>query len=163
MRLLGLFILFLGVASPPMSALTSSAAGGVPEWVRGIYIGSSPAPLLLPAGAARVTAQHLARQHQQGRVLVGSGQSMAPLYQAGTLMVVYPADFDSLQRGQTVVYRNAARQLVAHVLVAKARDGWRATGLNNGRPDRDGVRADNLVGVVIAAIQPAEDTVLAQH
>lgn len=154
MRLVGLLILTLGLGAMSLAATSLPS----PTWVRGIYIGSSPTPVMLPASTARSTAQNLARAHERGRVLVGSGHSMAPLYQAGTLMVVHPVGYDELQRGQTVVYRTANRQLVAHVLIAKARDGWRTAGLNNSRADRGGVRADNLVGVVVAAVFPADDT-----
>ena len=48
----------------------------------------------------------------------------------------------------------AARKIVAHVLVAKVRDGWRVAGLNNRDHDMEPVSAANLVGVVIAAFQP---------
>ena len=50
--------------------------------------------------------------------------------------------------------RLEARKVVAHVLVAKVRDGWRVAGLNNRSHDMEPVLAENLVGVVIAAFQP---------
>lgn len=87
-------------------------------------------------------------------VLVGSGRSMQPLYVAGTILVLQQFPFELLERGQTVLYRNHAQKVVAHVLVAKARDGWRAAGLNNGDHDREPVRPENLVGVVVGAFQP---------
>ena len=87
-------------------------------------------------------------------VLVGSGKSMQPLYAAGTILVLQRCAYDKLQSGQTALYRNKAGKVVAHVLITRARDGWRATGLNNRSHDMEPVVADNLVGIVIAAFQP---------
>lgn len=136
-------------------------SSNTPAWNRGIYIEPSPVPVLLSVATTHDTARHLARRQAEGRVLRGAGESTSPLYKPGTLMVIHPVRYEEPQRGQAVVYRNQARQLVAHVLVAKTRDGWRVTGLNNARPDRGGVRGDNLVGVVVAAIQPTANTPLA--
>ncbi|MFZ5495928.1 MAG: hypothetical protein ACOZE5_11420 [Verrucomicrobiota bacterium] len=87
-------------------------------------------------------------------VLVGTGRSMQPLYRPGTILVLRQLAFTDLKRGQTALYRSKDRHVVAHVLVAKARDGWRARGLNNRIHDMEPVQADNLVGVVVAAFQP---------
>ena len=53
-----------------------------------------------------------------------------------------------------MLYRNRQQRVVAHVLVARGRDGWRVQGLNNPTHDMEPIRAENLVGVVIAAYQP---------
>ena len=79
---------------------------------------------------------------------------MEPLYASGTIMVVARKKFEELRRGQTILYRNRANVTVAHVLVAKCADGWRVAGLNNRVHDNDGVRPENLLGVVVAAITP---------
>lgn len=80
---------------------------------------------------------------------------MEPLYTSGTLLVIEPVPYASLQRGATVLYRNKAGLPVTHLLVARARDGWRATGLNNRRADAEPVNVDNFIGVVTAAVTPA--------
>ena len=88
-------------------------------------------------------------------VLMGSGRSMQPLYAPGTILVLRQLAYHELKRGQTVLYRSKANKIVAHVLVAKVRDGWRVRGLNNSTQDMEPVHADNLVGVVMAAFEPA--------
>jgi hypothetical protein len=62
--------------------------------------------------------------------------------------------YAQLERGQTAFYRNQTGQVVAHVLITKARDGWRVAGLNNRIHDMEPVGADNLLGVVIGAFRP---------
>jgi len=51
---------------------------------------------------------------------------MQPLYAPGTILVMQLCPYEKLERGQTALYRQQAQQgRRAHVLVAKARDGWR--------------------------------------
>lgn len=123
-------------------------------WIHGIYTGESPRPVALAESVAWQEASCLAEETAGAFVLVGSGQSMQPLYQPGTILVLRQLAFDELKRGQTVLYRSKENKVVAHVLVAKARDGWRARGLNNRIHDMEPVCADNLVGVVVAAYRP---------
>ncbi len=138
-----------------LAAGPACAAGELNHpWIRGIYAGKSPRPVVLPSTAAWRQAHDLARRTADAIVLVGSGASMQPLYQPGTILVVQSTTYEKLERGQTAFYRNQAGQVVAHVLITKARDGWRAAGLNNRSHDMEPVVADNLLGVVIAAFQP---------
>jgi hypothetical protein len=138
--------------------LSAGHAGAAQEtddaWIRGIFTGKSPRAVTLAEGDAWQRASTVAERTPDSFVLVGSGRSMQPLYAAGTILVLQQFPYELLERGQTVLYRNQARKIVAHVLVAKARDGWRVAGLNNGRHDMEPVSAANLVGVVIAAFQP---------
>ena len=127
-------------------------------WIRGVFTGKSPRPVVLVETDAWQRASLVAAKAPYAFVLVGSGQSMLPLYTPGTIMVLQRYPFELLERGQTVLYRNHEQKVVAHVLVAKARDGWRVAGLNNRRQDMEPVSADNLVGVVIAAFQPLPGT-----
>jgi signal peptidase I len=124
-------------------------------WIRGTFTGRSPRPQLLPESEAWRAAAEVASQHRGTFVLVGQGRSMQPLYPAGTILVLRRAPYPELQAGQTVLYRSRDNHAVAHVLVAKVRDGWRARGLNNDRPDSEPVQEQNLVGVVVAAFSPA--------
>jgi signal peptidase I len=126
------------------------------QWIHGIYTGESPRPVVLAERDAWQQASGLAEATSNAFVLVGSGQSMQPLYQPGTILVLRQLSFNELKRGQTVLYRSRENKVVAHVLVAKARDGWRARGLNNRIHDMEPVCAENLVGVVVAAYRPVE-------
>ena len=83
----------------------------------------------------------------------GQGNSMLPLYCSGTLLVIKPIAFDQLTRGMSVVF-SRDQKFITHVLVAKVKDGWRTTGLNNRRQDFVKVNADNIRGVVVAAFTP---------
>jgi hypothetical protein len=123
-------------------------------WIRGVFTGRSPRAVSLPETVAWQQAGTLAERAPNSFVLVGSGQSMQPLYTPGTILVLQQFPYELLEPGQTVLYRNHARKIVAHVLVTRAQDGWRVAGLNNRRHDMEPVLPDNLVGVVIAAFQP---------
>lgn len=123
-------------------------------WIRGIFTGKSPRVVALAETEAWQRASTMAEHAPNSFVLVGSGRSMQPLYAPGTILVLQQFPFELLERGMTVLYRNQASQVVAHVLVARARDGWRTAGLNNSRHDMEAVSAANLVGVVIGAFQP---------
>jgi hypothetical protein len=123
-------------------------------WVRGIFTGKSPRPVTVGSTEAWQNAQALAAQIPGAFVLVGGGSSMQPLYQPGTILVLQPRAYENLERGQTALYRNQAGKVVAHVLITKARDGWRVAGLNNRIHDMEPVVATNLVAVVIAAFRP---------
>ena len=138
--------------------LGAGLMGGTPEtddpWIRGVFTGKSPRAVALDETNAWQHASVVAEHAPNSFVLVGSGQSMQPLYAPGTILVLQRFPFELLERGQTVLYRNQANKVVAHVLVAKTHDGWRVAGLNNRGHDMEPVREANLVGVVIAAFQP---------
>lgn len=137
------------------SGLVGSARESDDPWIRGVFTGRSPRPVAAPETEAWQRASTLADHTSRTFMLVGSGKSMQPLYAPGTILVLQQCAYDSLQPGQTALYRNHAGKVVAHVLVTKARDGWRATGLNNRIHDMEPVLAKNLVGIVIAAFQPS--------
>lgn len=142
----------LGIAT---LVATGAAASDTDEnWIRGIFTGESPRPVLTSEPEAWQQANQVAGQTPGALVLVGSGQSMHPLYTTGTILVLQQLPFTQLKRGQTVLYRSKESKIVAHVLVARARDGWRARGLNNRIHDMEPVQSDNLVGVVVAAFKP---------
>ena len=146
--------------------LCTGLMGGTREtddpWIRGVFTGKSPRPVTLAETEAWQRASVVAERAPYAFVLVGSGQSMQPLYHPGTIMVLQRFPFELLERGQTVLYRNHEHKIVAHVLVAKTHDGWRVAGLNNSHQDMEPVLAENLVGVVIAAFQPVPEPVRTQ-
>jgi len=136
------------------AGLTGAAGEPDAPWIRGIFTGRSPRAVALTETEAWRRASTAAERTPDSFVLVGSGRSMQPLYAPGTILVLQQFPYELLERGQTVLYRNQARKIVAHVLVAKARDGWRVAGLNNCDHDMELVSAGNIVGVVIAAFAP---------
>jgi len=154
--ILSIFLVLGGAAS----AATGGSETKPRKWVRGIYVAETPLAETLPRSLAWSRANNMAQQHG-GIALEGQGGSMEPLYAPGTILVVAPADFETLARGQTVVYLSKRRTQVAHVLVAKCPDGWRVAGLGNRTYDDEGVREDNLMGVVVAAYAPVEDRIVA--
>lgn len=140
------------------SGLVGSARETDDPWIRGVFTGRSPRPVAAPDTEAWQRAGALAEQLPGVFVLVGSGESMQPLYAPGTILVMQRCAYDKLLPGQTALYRNLVGKVVAHVLVTRARDGWRATGLNNLIHDMEPVVAENFVGVVIAAFQPSRSS-----
>lgn len=132
-------------------AALSSRGAPAGQYVAGHYVAASPRPELRAAGEAARLARQVAAAHPGAFVVRGRGESMHPLYPSGTLLVVQPRPYETLQRGMTVMFRSRANHTVAHVLVAHTADGWRTSGLNNRRHDYLQVNADNIAGVVVAA------------
>ncbi len=130
-------------------------------WIRGIFTGGSPRPVSVAASEAWSRARAMAAESGDALVLLGTGRSMQPLYPSGTILVLKQVAYHRLQRGQTALYRSKADRAVVHVLVAKARDGWRAKGLSNSIHDMEPVVAGNLLGVVVAAFVPQKPVALA--
>ena len=93
--------------------------------------------------------------------LVGSGDSMLPLYQDHTVVVTKKIALADLKAGMTAVFLGDSGHPVAHVLVARTSDGWVAQGVGNAAPDATLVSADNLMGVVIKAYEPSSSPMVA--
>lgn len=124
------------------------------DWIRGVFTGHSPRPEIVAESEAWQRAEQIVSTMPDAFTLVGGGRSMQPLYPSGTILVLRAVDFTALRPGQTALYRNGAQRAVAHVLIAKCRDGWRVRGLNNATFDPEAVVADNLLGIVVAAFTP---------
>lgn len=89
----------------------------------------------------------------EGRLeVIGSGDSMRPMYGENTILVISRIKFEELQPGMTIAYTNEREHRVVHQLLAKDRLGWRVQGLNNEVEDRERVTRDNLIGVVYASL-----------
>lgn len=151
-RLGWIFLWALAAVPPGRAAETDD------PWIHGIYTGKSPRPVPLAEPAAWQRAHEIAGRTPGAFVLVGTGESMQPLYRPGAILVLQQIPYAKLERGQTAIYRNQACCTVAHILVVKARDGWRVTGLNTPWHDMEPVRPGNLIGVVIAAFQPVGES-----
>ena len=130
-------------------------------YIAGNYV-LSPAAQFAAPSTARLKAYQAATTIPGAYVVEGRGRSMQPLYQSGTLLVVQPMPFEKLTRGMSVVFRSRNRS-ITHVLVAKTKDGWRTTGLNNRCHDYVPVNSENIRGVVVAAFTPVSGTVVAMR
>lgn len=132
-------------------------------WVAGCAGPAARTTPELPApGTARREVWHdaeLLAAIEPGRdVLFGAGDSMAPVYGDGTVLVIRPVAFEDLREGMTVVYLNSDGRRVAHRLVRREQEGWRAQGLNNREPDPELVTMENLVGQLYASLaRPVDD------
>ncbi len=83
--------------------------------------------------------------------LMGTGESMRPIYGDNTVLVIAKIDYNDLKAGMQVAYVTLAGMRVLHVLVEKDARGWRVQGLNNEGVDRERVTSANLIGVVYAS------------
>ncbi len=116
----------------------------------------SPKPdLVSPRDAWRLAEMYVA-SHPGSEVVVGSGDSMLPLYRDRTVLVVQPVATSQLRRGMTVVFIGDRGRPVAHVLIERTARGWRAIGLGNREADNTRVRYGNLIGLVVKAYAPAK-------
>jgi hypothetical protein len=89
----------------------------------------------------------------EGRLeVVGSGDSMRPVYGDNTILVISRIAFESLQPGMTIAYTNGRGHRVVHQLLEADRLGWRIQGLNNEVEDRERVTRENIIGVVYASL-----------
>lgn len=122
-----------------------------------------PAPKPVPAtDVGRVQAWNDAekiasRDRDRDRVtVIGSGDSMRPVYGESTVLVLTKIDYDYLKTGMQVAYLNEAGRRVVHVLLKPDARGWRVQGLNNAEMDRERVTRYNLIGVVYASFATDE-------
>ena len=118
----------------------------------------APAPKPKPAPATDVGRVEAWRDAErvassgEGRVtVVGSGESMRPIYGENTVLVITKIAYADLKPGMQVAYINAAGRRVVHVLLKPDARGWRVQGLNNAEEDRERVTSYNLIGVVYAS------------
>jgi hypothetical protein len=94
----------------------------------------------------------------EGRVeVVGSGESMQPVYGDNSILVISKINYDDLRPGMTVAYLNQKNHQVVHQLLEKDVRGWRIQGLNNEEEDTDRVTRDNLLGVIYASLAFGEN------
>ena len=102
-------------------------------------------------GQAWRMAENFVAAHECCDVFVGRGDSMLPLYRDQTVLVVQAMPVAELQAGMTVVFVGDHGQLVAHQLLEKTHNGWRAIGVGNHEADRTPVTRANFMGVVVRA------------
>lgn len=123
-----------------------------------------PAPAPKPAPATDVgrreawrDAERIAVAGEGRTTVVGSGDSMRPIYGENTVLVISKIEFDELKTGMQVAYVNSAGRRVVHVLTARDARGWRIQGLNNAEEDAERVTRYNLIGVIYASFATDEE------
>ncbi len=136
--------------------MESGCATARPAPLAAIPPGLSPVAEPALGGDAWRQAEAFAATLPNADVLVGSGDSMLPLYRDRTVLVVQRLVLRDLQAGMTVVFTGDQGRLVAHTLVEKTPRGWVAIGLGNAEPDRTRVRSDNYLGTVVKAFAPSD-------
>lgn len=87
---------------------------------------------------------------RDGDVMTGKvrGDSMEPVLQDGTVILLRRIDFSELEVGMDVAYTNRRGEQVVHQLVRRRGNAWVAKGINNPREDPDLVTSENLIGVL---------------
>jgi hypothetical protein len=102
-------------------------------------------------------AEALAAMDPRRMTVIGSGDSMRPVYGENTVLVLQKIPYESLTAGMNVAYRKSSGIIVLHRLVERVGGGWRVVGLNNEEEDAERVMPENLLGIVYAAF--ANDSV----
>jgi signal peptidase I len=105
-----------------------------------------------PDGAADPLADAcaLASARPGLRVMRVQGESMAPFFTDGAVVIVKTIPVARLHPGMVIVYRNRFGETIAHRVLAAAAGGWQVKGQANGAPDSTLVTEKNLIGVVYA-------------
>lgn len=136
---------------------TQTAVRFSPEAVAAM---SPAADVVRPFDAIRLAQDYVA-VHEGTEYLVGSGDSMKPLYRDHTVVVFQKTAVAGLKAGMTVVYLADSGRPVAHVLVRRTADGWIAMGIGNASCDETRVTASNLMGIVVRAFEASKSPMVA--
>lgn len=108
---------------------------------------------VVPYSKVLKDALDVAATHPHWVVAQGAGNSMAPYYDAHTLLLVEKVPYTQLSPGMIAVYKDADGQFVGHSLLALSEEGWVAKGFNNSETDPSLVTASNFVGVIFGTLQ----------
>ncbi len=136
---------------------TQTAVRYSPEAVAAM---SPAAEVVQPFEAIRLGKKYVV-DHPGTDFLVGSGDSMLPLYRDHAVVVTQRTAVADLRAGMTAVYIGDSGRPVAHVLVRKTSDGWIAMGVGNDKCDSTPINEGNLLGVVVKAYQPSSSPLMA--
>jgi hypothetical protein len=121
---------------------------------------SPAAEVVRPFEAVRLGKKYAA-EHPGTDFMVGSGDSMLPLYKDHTVVITQRIAASELRAGMTAVYLAESGRPVAHVLVKRTPDGWIAIGIGNAECDSTPVTEANLIGVVVKAFEPSSSPLVA--
>src|SRR5271165_1018280 len=140
---------------------TACAAETADRVSLGAVAAMSPAAEVVgPFDSIRMGEKYVA-EHAGTHCLVGSGNSMLPLYKDHTVVITHSIAMPDLKAGMTVAYIGESGRPVAHVLVKKSFGGWIAKGVGNAGCDSEPVTKYNLIGVVIKAYEPSGSPMVA--
>lgn len=142
------------------AVFTGCASGSLSYSPTEVAVNSPAAKLVGPLELYRIVKEYV-DEHPGTGYMVGSGDSMLPLYRDHTVVITERVPLSQLKAGMTAVFLGDSGFPVAHVLVKKTREGWMARGLNNPRCDARRVREDNYIAAVIEAYEPTGSPLLA--
>jgi signal peptidase I len=114
-------------------------------------ITQTPAPQIVAEGSQMKIADQAAAAITGAQAFWGIGQSMQPLYNPNTAIVVRPIAYKDIKKGMTLVYTKRNGHVVAHSVIGEDAQGYVVQGVNNDEADRESVNERNLIGVVVAA------------
>jgi len=118
-----------------------------------IQSGESPTPTLATVTDAWREAHAYIAERPGADVVLGSGDSMLPLYRSRTLLVTELRPYQDWLPGQTEVFGGDHGWPVAHLLVAKTAEGWRVVGAARAEYDETLVTPRNYLGTVAKAYE----------
>jgi hypothetical protein len=147
------FLAMAGCQSPPLTVT-------VPHIERLRVLNPDTKPLDIDR-ALSDRADAFAKQRPDTKTWRGKGLSMQPLIPPDAWIVTETIPFETLERGQVVLFTSRHGRRVAHALVKNTREGWITVGVNNKQvADRSRVTRQNYIGVVTAAFATDRSLVL---
>ncbi|WP_309398807.1 hypothetical protein [Cerasicoccus maritimus] len=99
--------------------------------------------------------QKVAERNAGWEVMLGGGQSMAPYFGNGSVLLVDEAPMSKLKPGMMVVFEDEAGDLVGHWLMRNEDGRWITRGVNNRRDDPGSLNAHNYRGVIFGVLNSA--------
>jgi hypothetical protein len=144
------------------SLLWSGCASSAPvQFSQAAVDTNSPSAQVVAPLEAVHLAEAYVRIHPGTDYMIGSGESMMPLYKDHTVIVTQKICMSDLKAGMTVVFIGDSGFPVAHALVKATTDGWIAQGVGNAQCDHTLVSKDNFIGMVVKAYEPTSSPMLA--
>lgn len=134
-----------------MAASTIAFGGIKSDRQLAAIITQTPAPQIVVEGSQMKSADEAAATMAGAQTFWGIGESMQPLYNPNTAIVVRPIAYKDIKKGMTLVYTKRNGHVVAHSVIGEDAHGYVVQGVNNDQADRESVNERNLIGVVVAA------------
>ncbi len=151
-----------GLAKGAAIAATAFCGGGCatePAQPAAAVLAAKPTAPVKATPAANVSklqawrdAELIAKMAPGRTEVIGTGDSMKPVYGENTILVISKIGYEELKAGMTVAYLNTRGKNVVHQLLAREARGWRVQGYNNAEEDAERVTPSNLIGVVYASL-----------
>ena len=100
-----------------MFASTIASAGIKSDRQLAAIITQTPAPQIVAEGSQMKTAEQAAAVISGAQTFWGIGESMQPLYNPNTAIVVRPIAYNEIKKGMTLVYTKRNGHVVAHSVI----------------------------------------------